>query len=213
MKINDKHLCDVAIGSTPTDKQGFLYKRGEVNRAFQRRWFVLKGNLLFYFDRPNDREPIGVVVLDNCSVEQLECDDEYAFQLSFAGSGARTYVLAAACQEEMEDWLRALTCANYDYIRAAVAQLQRQLDDLNSLASSSRSVDPRGPVTGRIAKLPVLNMIEASAVCAALSDLDITTTSTSNLLVDLSESQLPESSKARSFEEMHRDFGVYFSKK
>ena len=98
MKINEKHLISFVSGSAAIDKQGFLNKRGEVNKAFQRRWFVLKGNLLFYFERRTDAEPIGVIVIDGCSVELTENSDKYAFELAFSGSGTRTYVLAAESQ-------------------------------------------------------------------------------------------------------------------
>jgi len=98
MKINEKHLIAFVSGSAAIDKQGFLNKRGELNRAFQRRWFVLKGNLLFYFERKTDAEPIGVIVIDGCSVELTENSDKYAFELAFSGSGTRTYVLAADSQ-------------------------------------------------------------------------------------------------------------------
>lgn len=80
MKINEKTLLTFA-NSKPVDKEGYLMKRGEgekkiymenskistlidsktsqqpnnlfptVNKAFQKRWFVLKGNLLFYFEK------------------------------------------------------------------------------------------------------------------------------------------------------------------
>ena len=30
----------------PADKEGWLWKRGDVNKAFQKRYFVLKGNLV-----------------------------------------------------------------------------------------------------------------------------------------------------------------------
>jgi len=69
MKINEKHLCIFAACNSSTDKQGYLMKRGEGNRSFQRRWFVLKGNLLFYMEKPVDRDPIGVVILEDCTVE------------------------------------------------------------------------------------------------------------------------------------------------
>jgi len=98
MKINEKHLISFVSGSAAIDKQGFLNKRGELNKAFQRRWFVLKGNLLFYFERRTDAEPIGVIVIDGCSVELTENSDKYAFELAFSGSGTRTYVLAADSQ-------------------------------------------------------------------------------------------------------------------
>lgn len=200
MKINEKHLCDFAVGKAHVDKEGFLNKRGEVNRAYQRRWFVLKGNLLFYFDRPSDREPVGVVILDNCSVSPIEADEDYAFQLSFTGSGVRTYVLSASSQEEMEEWLLALTCANYDYVRSAVLQLQRQLDEINSarVSSDSRLGNPTPTWDhGRVLE-------EATAVSATLTDSDF---SANSLLVDLSETPVG-ARRPRTFEEMHHDFGL-----
>lgn len=30
----------------------------------------------------------------------------------------------------MEQWMKALACAGYDYIKLMVAELQRQLDDI-----------------------------------------------------------------------------------
>lgn len=68
MKINEKNLCAFAISATPIDKEGYLNKRGEVNKNFQRRYFVLKGNLLFYFDRKTDKEPVGVIILEGCTI-------------------------------------------------------------------------------------------------------------------------------------------------
>lgn len=52
----------------PVDLEGWLNKRGEVNKSWQRRWFVLKGNLLFYFERKGDREPLGMIILEGCTV-------------------------------------------------------------------------------------------------------------------------------------------------
>lgn len=63
MKINEKNLCHFAC-QEPYDKCSFLNKRGEVNKAWQKRWFVLKGNLLFYFERKTDKEPIGMIILE-----------------------------------------------------------------------------------------------------------------------------------------------------
>lgn len=68
MKINEKNLCAFAVSATPVDKEGYLNKRGEVNRTFQRRYFVLKGNLLFYFEKKGDKEPVGVIILEGCTI-------------------------------------------------------------------------------------------------------------------------------------------------
>ncbi len=69
MKINEKNLCAYAVSPTfAADKEGYLMKKGEVNKGFQKRWFVLKGNLLFYFEKRYDKEPLGVIILEGCTV-------------------------------------------------------------------------------------------------------------------------------------------------
>lgn len=44
---------------------------------FQKRWFVLKGNLLFYFDKKGDKEPLGLLLLEGCKDEEFE--DNFKF--------------------------------------------------------------------------------------------------------------------------------------
>ena len=82
MKINEKTLVSYCVSNTPCDREGWLVKRGEVNKAFQRRWCVLRGNLLFYSERQGDREPLGVIILEGCTVELAEEETEvYAFKV------------------------------------------------------------------------------------------------------------------------------------
>uniref|UniRef100_A0A1Q3G2Q5 Putative pleckstrin similarity domain protein n=1 Tax=Culex tarsalis TaxID=7177 RepID=A0A1Q3G2Q5_CULTA len=129
MKINEKNLCMFAT-SPPVDLEGWLNKRGEVNKSWQRRWFVLKGNLLFYFERKGDREPLGMIILEGCTVELAEEGEQYCFQIIFHGPNNRTYYLSTESQGNMEQWMKALTCAGYDYMKLMVAELQRQLDEI-----------------------------------------------------------------------------------
>lgn len=53
----------------------FLHIRTTVNKAFQRRWFVLKGNLLFYFERRGG-ELLGMIILEGCVIELSEAEME-----------------------------------------------------------------------------------------------------------------------------------------
>ena len=72
MKINEKNLIAIANGSNLlTDKEGWLSKKNDVNKTFQKRWFVLKGNLLFYFEKKYDKEPVGVLIVEGCTVGKL----------------------------------------------------------------------------------------------------------------------------------------------
>ena len=130
MRINEKNVIDFSVCNAAVDKSGMLHKRGEINKSYQKRWFVLKGNLLFYFEKRGDKEPIGLIILEGCTVELAELDLEtYAFSIVFVGQGCRTYILAADSQEEMESWMKAITCAGYEYMRVMLAELQSQLTE------------------------------------------------------------------------------------
>ena len=59
MKLNDKSLSRYAASGAPPDREGVLHKKGDFHKTFQKRWFVLKGNLLFYYERKGDKDPIG----------------------------------------------------------------------------------------------------------------------------------------------------------
>ena len=100
MKINEATLTAFATSNeSPVDKEGWLWKKGEVNKAFQKRYFVLKGNLLFYFEKRTDREPIGVIILEGCIIELAEEDQErFGFKISFHGERTRVYHLGTEYQ-------------------------------------------------------------------------------------------------------------------
>ncbi|XP_049867575.1 sesquipedalian-1 [Pectinophora gossypiella] len=128
MKINEKNLCAFASSATPVDREGWLDLRGEVGKGYQKRWFMLKGNLLFYFDKKGDKEPLGVIILEGCTIELTE-EESYSFKIVFHCEGGRTYFLCTNSQGSMEAWMKALACASYDYMKLMVAELQRQLDE------------------------------------------------------------------------------------
>ncbi|XP_063216553.1 sesquipedalian-1 [Bacillus rossius redtenbacheri] len=152
MKINEKNLAAFATSATPVDREGWLVKRGEVNKGYQRRWFVLKGNLLFYYEKRGDREPVGVIILEGCTIELAEDEEQFGFKVVFHGTGNRSYVLGAESQESMEQWMKTLACASYDYMKLMVAELQRQLDEMdecetvnaNNQAAALRCADDVG---------------------------------------------------------------------
>jgi len=134
MRINERALATYSVSSaTPVDRAGWLWKRGEMNRSFQRRWFVLRGNLLFYFEKKSERsDPAGVIVLEGCTVELAEEEQEkpYAFKIAFHGEGKRTYIAATESQEDLEEWMKIVACASFDYMKLMVVELQQQLAEL-----------------------------------------------------------------------------------
>ncbi|KAL4617779.1 sesquipedalian-1-like isoform X1 [Arapaima gigas] len=130
MKLHEKILSHYLSCGSPVDKEGYLYKKGERNTSYQKRWFVLKGNLLFYKDRPGDRDLLGVIVLEGCSVQLCESDEQFAFSLVFSGAGHRTYKLAAEDQPSQESWIKALLSANHEFLSLLVKDLEKKYEDV-----------------------------------------------------------------------------------
>ncbi|XP_053577359.1 sesquipedalian-2 [Bombina bombina] len=128
MKVNERSMVHYATCGSPADRTGYLYKRGQWNVAYQKRWFVLKGNLLFYFEERQSREPVGVVILEGYTVELCQSEEEFAFAVRFDVQDSRSYILAAESQEDMESWVKALSRASFDYMRLVVRELERELE-------------------------------------------------------------------------------------
>lgn len=87
---------------------------------------MLKGNLLFYKDRPSDRDLIGVIVLEGCTVQLCESEEQFAFSLLWSEPGLRTYKFAAEDQASQESWIKALLSANHSYLALLVMDMEKK---------------------------------------------------------------------------------------
>ncbi|KAJ6656589.1 hypothetical protein lerEdw1_003476 [Lerista edwardsae] len=158
MKLNERSLAFYATCDSPADNAGFLYKKGERHTAYHRRWFVLKGNLLFYFEDRESREPVGVIILEGCTVELCEAAEEFAFAIKFGCAKSRTYVLAAESQAAMEAWVKALSRANFGYLRLVVKELEKQLEEMQRNLAGYHRVQRRLPIYRRNKTAPSLSL-------------------------------------------------------
>lgn len=96
----------------------------ERTSSYHRRWFVLKGNLLFYQERPADRHLLGVIVLEGCAVQLNPLEGRCCFSLVFTGGpGLRTYRLAADDCPSQESWVQALHVAGHACLSLLVKEL------------------------------------------------------------------------------------------
>lgn len=87
---------------------------------------MLKGNLLFYKERPTDRDLTGVIVLEGCTVQLCESEEQFAFSLVWSEPGLRTYKFAAEDQDSQESWIKALLSANHSYLALLVMDLEKK---------------------------------------------------------------------------------------
>ncbi|XP_056136911.1 cytohesin 4b [Lampris incognitus] len=55
------------------DREGWLLKLGGRVKTWKRRWFILTDNCLYYFEFTTDKEPRGIIPLENLSVREVPC--------------------------------------------------------------------------------------------------------------------------------------------
>ncbi|KYO25175.1 rho GTPase-activating protein 22 isoform X2 [Alligator mississippiensis] len=101
-------------------KCGWLKKQRSIMKNWQQRWFVLRGDQLFYYKDEEETKPQGFIPLQGNQVSELAPNlDEpgkHLFEIAPGGSGDRekmpvnheAFLLMANSQNEMEDWVKAI---------------------------------------------------------------------------------------------------------
>jgi len=61
---------------------GWLWKQGGRYKTWKRRWFILNHNCLYYFLFTTDKDPRGIIPLENIRVRRaVELGKEFCFTL------------------------------------------------------------------------------------------------------------------------------------
>ncbi|XP_056350576.1 rho GTPase-activating protein 22 isoform X2 [Oenanthe melanoleuca] len=101
-------------------KCGWLKKQRSIMKNWQQRWFVLRGDQLFYYKDEEETKPQGLILLQGSQVNELPPNPDepgkHLFEISPGGAGDRekmpvnheAFLLMANSQNEMEDWVKAI---------------------------------------------------------------------------------------------------------
>ncbi|XP_055468424.1 rho GTPase-activating protein 22 isoform X2 [Psammomys obesus] len=104
----------------PILKAGWLKKQRSIMKNWQQRWFVLRGDQLFYYKDKDESKPQGFISLQGTQVTELLPDPEdpgkHLFEITPGGAGEQEKVpanpeallLMASSQRDMEDWVQAI---------------------------------------------------------------------------------------------------------
>ena len=126
-------ITEVDITALLKPKEGYLWKLGggqETGSKWNRRWFVLRDNVLMYFQAPRDYngfrdKPNGVVLLDECNVrERVDKTRAHTFMLNHPTG--ESVVLAAETENEMHEWMQAVRTSRMCIADAAAANMQEE---------------------------------------------------------------------------------------
>ncbi|KAL6102468.1 uncharacterized protein ACO6RY_02076 [Pungitius sinensis] len=117
---------DLTLTFFNPDREGWLLKMGGRVKTWKRRWFILTDSCLYYFEYTTDKDPIGIIPLENLCVGKL-CDSSKPFCLElYSPKGQKikacktenkgrvvqgkhqSYKLSAAGSEERDAWIDAI---------------------------------------------------------------------------------------------------------
>jgi len=103
----DRPLPTAASLRNP-DKAGWLQKQGGFVKAFRRRWFVLKGDSLYYFTTPTTDTPNGAIRLDGAFIQLADEHTNRSHSFGIFHPTRRTFFVAAQSRAEMSQWIEVL---------------------------------------------------------------------------------------------------------
>ncbi|XP_015687442.1 cytohesin-4 [Protobothrops mucrosquamatus] len=109
-------------------REGWLLKLGGRVKTWKRRWFILTDNCLYYFEYTTDKEPLGIIPLENLSVQPVDdpkkpncfelfnanCKGQKIKACKTDGDGRvvegkhQSYKISAASEEDRDLWIEAI---------------------------------------------------------------------------------------------------------
>lgn len=125
-KIPEDDGNDLTLTFFNPDREGWLLKIGGRVKTWKRRWFILTDSCLYYFKYTTDKDPIGIIPLENLCVRELtDTSKKYCLELySLKGQKIKacktenkgkvvqgkhqSYKLSASSPEERDDWIHAI---------------------------------------------------------------------------------------------------------
>ncbi|XP_073351441.1 cytohesin-4-like [Pagrus major] len=125
-KIPEDDGNDLTLTFFNPDREGWLLKMGGRVKTWKRRWFILTDSCLYYFEYTTDKDPIGIIPLEDLCVRQLrDSSKPYCLEL-YNPKGQKikacktenkgrvvqgkhqSYKLSAASEEERDNWIDAI---------------------------------------------------------------------------------------------------------
>ncbi|CAN8178199.1 unnamed protein product [Coccothraustes coccothraustes] len=113
------------------DREGWLLKLGGRVKTWKRRWFILTDNCLYYFEYTTDKEPRGIIPLENLSIREVEDPRKpHCFELYIPNNKGQlikackteadgrvvegnhvVYRISAPTREQKDEWIKSIQAA------------------------------------------------------------------------------------------------------
>ena len=120
------------------DKEGWLLKQGGRVKTWKKRWFVLSDNCLYYFWKVSDKEPKGIIPLENLKIRKVfDRSKMHCFEIYLPGNDLEVHTIKAA----KTDSEGAITTGNHSTYRMSSPTHQDSLDWIDAI-TRCMSKDP-----------------------------------------------------------------------
>ncbi|KAI8636073.1 hypothetical protein BD408DRAFT_438242 [Parasitella parasitica] len=106
--LRSEDTFSLSDASAPPDMEGWLYKQGDKYKTWNKRWFVLKENNLFYFKNPKAMRMKGIINLKGYRIEVDESIHPGKYCFMAHHERERTFYFYTEFEKPMKDWLKAL---------------------------------------------------------------------------------------------------------
>lgn len=137
-KMPEEDGNDLMLTFFNPDREGWLWKQGNRYRGWKRRWFILNDKCLYYFEYTTDKEPRGIIPLENVLVRDVPDSKSFkpnAFELySALGPGE----LIKACKTDADGKVNE---GRHTYYRLSASTLEEKNAWIYSIRQSI-SVSP-----------------------------------------------------------------------
>ncbi|XP_053508484.1 cytohesin-2 [Ictalurus furcatus] len=141
------------------DREGWLLKEGGRVKTWKRRWFILTDSCLYYFQYTTDKEPKGIIPLENLSIREVDDPHkQFCFELFIPHSKGQkikacktdpdgkvvmgkhqAYRLNASSAEERDDWVQAIrACITKDPFYDLVSARKKKIINNNNNTECSK---------------------------------------------------------------------------
>ncbi|THD21551.1 Sesquipedalian-1 [Fasciola hepatica] len=127
MRICNPKTIVQFLGCKKEERAGYLWKRkSETKGSYKRRYFVAYGNILAYYEKKVDKEPLGVLFLENHVIEMV---DDLTMVIRFLAMKElpKGYYLRGDSTEDIEQWMRVLSRSGIDFFTLTLEDLEDQL--------------------------------------------------------------------------------------
>ncbi|KAF1800867.1 hypothetical protein FB192DRAFT_1282871 [Mucor lusitanicus] len=101
-------VSSLSEATAAPDMEGWLYKQGDKYKTWNKRWFVLKANNLFYFKSPKAVRMKGIINLKGYRIEVDESIHPGKYCFMAHHERERTFYFYTESEKPMKDWLKAL---------------------------------------------------------------------------------------------------------